>query len=350
MRGRSSGESYRKLASRGGVVYLEKMATTAGTVCLARALLALDRTQQTGVLRVSGDTDRCLVAVVDGMPRAATPVRGAEDSLGDELLRSGDLNGEAHKRALERGPAARPVGAWLVEVGAATRPAIEYALREQLRSRLLEVFRWPVLQYRFTAGRADVGLPLVSEPVAVADIVLGAMRRAMSVHPVEQLRERLGEYKLRLTPQGRYLLAGAALWPEEAVVAALLESGNDPGSVASATRDSARAIRFLYALHLLGGVSASPASSLACSLLVSKRLQLRREAGDAALLDLPRNAGPEQARRALRKLALRIHPDRLGESAPPALRLASTEVMTALSGAECKIRERGSGIPRSNKR
>lgn len=350
MRGRFSGETYRKLASWGGVVYLEKMATTAGTVYLARALLALDRTRQTGVLRVSGDTDRCLVAVVGGIPRAATPVRGAEDSLGDELLRSGELDGEAHRRALERVPVARPVGAWLIEVGAATRPAIEHALREQLRTRLLEVFRWPVLHYRFTAGSGNVGLPLVSEPLAVADIVLGAMRRAMSAHPVEQLRERMGEYKLRLTPRGQHLLAGAALWPEEAVAAALLARGSDPGSVASATRDSARAIRLLYALHLLGGVSANPTGSLACSLLVSKRLQLRREVGDAALLDLPQNAGPEQARKALRKLALRIHPDRLGESAPPALRLASTEVMTALSGAECKIRERGSGIPRSNKR
>ncbi len=328
------------------------MAFHVGTVSLARALMALDRARRSGTLQVLGDAGRCRVAIVDGTPCGSTAVPGAEASLGDALLRSGELDADLHRRAMERGDAARPVGEWLVRVGAATRPAVEHALREQLRARLLEVLLWPGLGYRFEAGAVDPGIARVTEPAATADIVLGAMRRVTTDLDLDSLGERLGDGWLQLNALGRHLLARAALWPEEEVAAALLRDGSQLRAISDTTRGSVRALRLLYALHLLGTISAGAGSSRPCSLLVSKRLQLRRHAGDTALLDLPRDARPEQARRALRRMALRLHPDRLGQNAPSALRLASTEVMRALSRAESSIREQryGSGRSRSNRR
>ena len=321
-----------------------------GTVSLARALMALDRTRQSGVLQVIGDAGRCRVTVIKGTPRAAGAVPGAEASLGDTLLRSGDLDTEAHRRAMERGNAARPVGRWLVQIGATTRPAVEHALRAQLRARLLEVLLWTGLRYHFIAGEVDTSLTRIAEPVATADVVLGAMRQATAKLPLDPLNERLGAGRLQLNRLGRYLLARAALWPEEAATAALLRDGSRLQSIIEITSGSARAYRLLYALDLLGAITANPSEGLPCSLLVSKRLQLRRQAGDSVLLDLPRDARPEQARRALRKMARRLHPDRLGQNAPRALRQASTEVMRALSRAESSIREQRNGSGRTSSR
>jgi curved DNA-binding protein CbpA len=56
------------------------------------------------------------------------------------------------------------------------------------------------------------------------------------------------------------------------------------------------------------------------------------------LLDLPVDADPADARRALRRLARRVHPDALGPSAPSALRRASSEIMSALIEAERAMR------------
>ena len=314
------------------------VALSTGMISFARALICLSRSRRTGVLALDGGAESCRVSVVDGIPRAATAVCGAEDTLGDALLRAGELDCDAHLKALQAGGACRPVGAWLVEVGAASRPAVESALREQLRSRMVEVFRWPSLRYRFTDGQPDVGVPLVAEPVAVADLVLDAVRRSVAGDPSAYLRRHLGGYTLRTTAPGKSLLEGAALWPEEAALASLLAEGCELQTIADLTGHSGRALRLLYALHLMGAVTTGPARSRPFTLLVAKRQQLRAAASAAALLELPEHPPPGEARKALRRLARQLHPDRLGSNAPPALRQACTEMMSVLASAETEIR------------
>jgi curved DNA-binding protein CbpA len=69
-------------------------------------------------------------------------------------------------------------------------------------------------------------------------------------------------------------------------------------------------------------------------MLLRKTRQLRRGAAATELLDLPANAKGRDARRALRRLASAVHPDRFGEAAPDAIQRASNEVMTALLRAQ----------------
>jgi len=88
-------------------------------------------------------------------------------------------------------------------------------------------------------------------------------------------------------------------------------------------------------LKLLGG--AAPRAGGSYPLLLRKRREVRSQASARTLLDLPEGAGERDARRALRKLVRDLHPDRFGDSAPPALRRASGEIVTALVAAEARI-------------
>src|SRR5262245_45885425 len=107
-------------------------------VSLARALLALARSRQTGVPVVQSEHGVCRFAVVDGTLRAAAGQHAAETTLGDVLLSDGALEPAAHAEALaRRGSAAEPVGRWLLESGLVSRAALELALRRQLRDRAL---------------------------------------------------------------------------------------------------------------------------------------------------------------------------------------------------------------------
>lgn len=308
-----------------------------GAVSLARALLALHRGHGTGVLRVCSGADVCRIAVVDGVVRAAAGKRD-KLALGDVLLGSGDLDRHAHMRALSAGRATGPVGEWLVDRGLATRPAVEHALRRQLHARILEIFRSRGIEYTFSEGAADVGVPWVSEPVATPDLVLSALRRAMSTTEGERRVAQLGDRKLELTSLGQVLLCEAALWPDEAAMAALLRRGSDAPRIESVTGGSPRVTATLAALVLLSGVRPDEAEPERYQTLLRKRRQVLTGASPAELLDLPARARASDARRALRKLARTLHPDALGPSAPAAVRAASTDLMAALARAEERLR------------
>jgi hypothetical protein len=306
-------------------------------VSLARALLALHRGRSTGVLRVCSGAEVCRLAVVDGIVRAAAGQRDRL-TLGDVLMRSGDLDGNAHRRALSQGGAHGPVGGWLVDSGLATRPAVEHALRRQLQARIVELFRSRGLDYTWTAGVAEVGVPWVSEPMATPDLVLSALRGALSADEAERHLEHLGDSRLVLSELGEALLRDAALWPDEAAMAALLRAGCDVARVHAVTGGSPRAAASLAALVLLSGVRIQESTGRQYQLLVRKRMQVRRGATPNELLDLPSSARAVDARRALRRLASAIHPDALGPDAPAAVRSASTDLMAALARAEERVR------------
>jgi hypothetical protein len=311
-----------------------------GAVSLARALVALSRGHSTGVLTVCSPYDVCRIAVVDGVPRAATSKRSGA-TLGDVLLRAGDLDAKKHMQALESAAPHWPVGAWLVQAGVATRPAVEHALRSQLRARILDVFHWQGLDYRFAAGVADVGVPWISEPVATADLVLSALRRVVDRASATRIAIGLRHATLTLSPLGRALLAQAALWPDEAAMVPLLERSTDLAALRAASGGSDRALATLSALFLLSAVVVRDVPRARYQLLLRKHRQLCSQAAAADLLDLPRGAAPSEARRALRRLARSVHPDVLGPDVPAALRARSSELMSALGRAEREVRAAG---------
>jgi hypothetical protein len=318
-----------------------------GAVSLSRALLSLTRGRRTGVLRVCSELGMCRIAVVEGVPRAASGFGADDEPLGDALVRDGALDTRAHAGAL-RGVAAlpSPVGRWLLDAGLVSRPALELALRRQLRDRVVRALSCSALDYVFEPGPAEVGVPWIEEPMATADLVLCALRASLHAWPEHALGAVVPEGKLTLTQLGLALTATAALWPEEAVARRLLHEGTtlievlraaDAGSVDRAAC-AARALRFVAALSLLSAVTPAGRDAGRCSLLVRKRVQMARDVEAHALLDVPRDASADDARRALRRLAQSVHPDALGPDAPEALRRASSEVLAALAEAERALR------------
>jgi hypothetical protein len=308
-------------------------------VSLARALLSLSRARQTGVLHVSTELGACSLTLVDGVPRAASALPGMEETLGDALMRAGALDPRAHHEALRRSERTYgPVGYWLVDAGLVSRPALELALRRQLRDRVLHVFACRSLDYRFDPGVPARGAPLIEEPMTTADLVLAAMRAQVAGWSGDQLLSAIEPGELRLTALGAMLAREAALWPEEAAVTALLARGACLERILQATGGAPRALRVLAALSLLTAVTTRTTRGKHFSLLVRKREQLRRSASPRALLDLPSDAQPADGRRALRRLARRLHPDALGPDVPEAVRRASSEVMGALIDAEHELR------------
>jgi hypothetical protein len=310
-----------------------------GAVSLARALLSLSRARQTGVLHVATEIGGCWLVIVDGVPRAASALPGRDDTLGDALVREGALDPHAHHEALRRSERTYgPVGHWLVDAGLVGRPALELALRRQLRDRVLHVFACQTLDYRFELRAPAPDAPLIEEPVGTADLVLAAMRAQVATWTRERLLAAVEPGELRATALGTMLAREAALWPEEAAVTALLAQGTTLERVLQLTGGAPRALRLLAAMSLLSAVAARPTREQRFSLLVRKREQLRHCASPRALLDLPNDAAPAEARRALRRLASRLHPDAFGPHATDAVRRASSEVLGALIDAEHELR------------
>jgi hypothetical protein len=314
------------------------MDSVSGAVSLARALLSLWRSEQSGVLHVQSELGACRLSIVRGVLRAASALPCAGDALGDGLLRDGALDARAHARALADRSAGQPVGAWLVDAGLVTRPAVAIALRRQLRARALRLLACQRIDYRFEPGALDEALPWIEEPIATPDLVLGAMRAGLSRFSRDQTAALIAPGELRLNAAGRALTRAAALWPQEAVAVALLSRGTTLERVMEASRDGKRALQLIAALDLLSALAREPLATRRFSLLLRKREQARRAVAACTLLDLPPDAAPSEARRALRRLARSLHPDALGPHAGQALRRASSEVMGALIQAERELR------------
>lgn len=313
----------------------------AGAISLARAFISLSRFEQSGVLEVWGDGTRARVTVVEGTPTASTAVAGADALLGDTLLRAGQLNWEAHQTAMCRVRQETPVGDWLVEMGIATRSAVQTALRSQLRSRLLLLFSLRKLEYRFVRDDGEVGAPPVGSAFSVAELVLHGLRNTLTDHALKQVRKRMSGKILRLTPLGRFFLNESCFEPDEVEILRLLKVGADIQTIEKATSHAESALRTVGALLLLSAAtSVSNCTMQLHALLVRKHRQVCANASPRALLDLSPGASPAQAGRALRRLTAQLHPDRLGPDAPHALLQVSGEVIRALTRAENELRPR----------
>lgn len=301
---------------------------------LARTLLALDRARASGELVIASGPLRAMVPLLRGTPRGIA-VRPGDDgeALGDLLVRRGEVDGPMHRRALTLDAPDAPVGRWLVQMGIATGPAVAHALRTQMRQRMRRVFEWSGARCRFVPG-APASVEPLEEPIRTADLVLDGLRHVVSKRAPEGVRTALGNQTLRLTPTGRRLARDAALRPEEAALAEMLRAGAPAEQLVAAAGSGPQALRALWALKLIGAAAPPGPDAATYPLLLRKCRQLRRDASPDALLDLPAGAPPREARRALRRLAARLHPDRFDAETPSAVRDVSREVMTALVTAE----------------
>lgn len=312
---------------------------------LARALLALARAGATGSLDVLARGRSAEVAFEAGFP-AFIALRGEEDPcLGDSLFREGAFDTERHLTALAQGGPVGRVGAWLVESGATTEEALAQALEAQVRRRLSRLLSWEGIDLAFRAAppgaggaRVEPPPPGPKRPRRVAEtLVLEAMRTALAPLPLVLVRRRLGDGLLVLTPLGKQLLGPAELLPEERAFAPLLERGAPVDELLGAAGGRSKALRGLLALRLLGAAAPPSPGGKAYRLLLRKQRQIRMAADPRSLLELPVDSGPAQARRALRRFAKDVHPDRFGGVAHPALREASAEVLVALVAAEARL-------------
>lgn len=299
-----------------------------GPGLLARALMTLARRSASGEVGIeAAGGRRAVVRLALGGISGIDHSEGGSVVLGDILMHEGALERELALDEAGR-DGSEPIGQFLVRTGRASRGAVEHALRKQMRSRLRTLFEWerPRLGFRSTeAMRADVTVP-------VAEAVLDALRHSPT--PREEYRPLPGEV-LTLTSFGRDLLRGAPLRPEEAAVAALLEVNATMDTIASAVHGHARAMRFASVLRRIGAAEPTSASG-SYSLLLRKRQELRRSTDARTLLGIAPGSTKQEARRALRRLARDLHPDRFSQAEAGAREL-SAEVLKALVRAEAEI-------------
>ena len=142
--------------------------------------------------------------------------------------------------------------------------------------------------------------------------------------PHAQLESLAGDGALTLTRTGAHLLE--ALQAREPAHAQLVHADPPPSLCC------ARAV-----LRVLGAANESERAHDAYGLLLRKRREIKRRAPAAALLDLSGPASAGDARKALRRLAARLHPDRF-EREHPGLRALCAEVMCVLAQAEAELR------------
>jgi len=288
---------------------------------LARALLSLADAKRTGILRVHAGQRCAELQLLHGVIVSIQGVDG--ELLGDALLRDGELDAQVHGAALSAKEPSGPVGHWLVAVGAASREAVDRALLTQLERRLASLLRLAGTSVRFVEQDAQIrDVPAASIAVAPAlwDGLLVLARGLTN----DELARLSGLRSLRLTRAGEQWTSALISSRRLTDAAKILREGSP--------HTHERAV--LFALGLAVDARVDPD---AFSLLLRKQRQIRRHVSAEALLDLPERAAPEQARRALRRLAHKLHPDRFSTELP-ALRAVSHEVMRALFRAEESLR------------
>ncbi len=207
--------------------------------------------------------------------------------------------------------------------------------QRQVFENVWQICAWEGLVLRLVQSPATATWWKLHDPIPARTLALQTMRAAVKGVDVANVRAELGDAVYHLTEAGEALFVGAELRPEETAVLFWLRRGVPAEEVLALPGCGLRGYRFLWMLKLLR--AASPKGGGSYPLLLRKRREVRRDASAHALLDLPEGAGGRDARLALRKLVRDLHPDRFGDRAPPALRRASGEIMTALVNAEARI-------------
>jgi len=331
---------------------------------LARLLLALGETDCAGEVSLLQRGRAAKLTIAAGR---ATAISGVDAvPLGDTLLALGALDIVAQRELLTRRTSG-PIGARLIATGATSSAAVSCALEMQLADGIERLLRWPashvalvrapVLRAAGDAVTVDVAGAVWSALLVFADELTGAQRAQLS-----------GTGVLSLTAAGRRRVSGllraieagelGAAFRRRAFAGKRDDTADERGTgaawlllraLAGAPEDTLGAALqpdpepHLHALRavlcVLGAAIGRPLHEDSYALLLRKRQQLSRNASASALLDLPERASAEHARRALRRLAQKLHPDRF-QAGDARLHAVSSEVMGALARAESSLRAR----------
>lgn len=329
---------------------------------LARLLLALGESGREGEVSVVQHGRTAKLSLAAGRAVLLTGVDVAP--LGDTLLALGALDVPAQSSFLLDGAwasAGTPIGARLIAAGATSSAAVACALELQLATGIESLLRWPARR----VGLARRALPPGQGGAAGIDLaaaVWSALLALAQELPASLRTQLSGSAALTLTGAGKRRVSGLLRAIEYGELqAALRRRGfwaalDRPVRAPDLTRDLlASALRsgathdgqvLRCVLRALGAAIERPALEDACGLLLRKRRQLARNVSARALLDLPEAASAEQAGRALRRLAQKLHPDRF-HTGDARLLAVSTEVMGALTRAERALRTSSTPPPAS---
>ncbi len=255
----------------------------------------LARAQASGALSLEAH-GRCATIQL-----ARGEVVGFEGELGPRI---GELLGVT--RANDTTATVERFGAAVVAAGRVSRNDLAWALRRQLRLRARELARWGEVETRWTAA-PHLPAPF-TDPMSAADLVAEVLRAYAESLPSETLPHAACIVSSAL---GMHWVERAALFPHElAATRGVVRSS--PGA------------RFAIALAAAGltDVPVEPEVRL----LTRLHARVRNE-GARAVLGPATDA--DARRRALRRVAGSVHPDRF--TSDPRLGRISHELVTALS-------------------
>lgn len=292
------------------------------------ALLAIERAKSTGVFEVAGAGARLELMIEKGAPVFAT-FSGEADaaySIGEVLIARQAIDVVAYAKALQRNPPVAPIGEWLVRSGSTSQRQLEDALAEQMVARVARGLNMRNTTTDFIANKRAARFTRV-EGVTIADLLVSAVRRLLPPAPLRGAPARLS-----LTRVGRELVKTLSVSDEARGVITLLSRAPAELSVlrSSITADAEGTLAALIAVGAVGTATTAP-----YRLLLRKHREVQRSVGPQVLLELPRGADRGEARRALRRLAKELHPDRFSQH-DEAVQRTSREVMRALLDAEAR--------------
>ena len=319
----------------------------------ARVLLALSEAAHDGEVRLGHGTGEVCLTLVGGRTVGLGGVDLAP--LGDTLLALGELDSAAQRALLDAADAQpgrrdKPIGARLIEAGAVSAVAVRHALQLQLHRGIDAVLRgsYGALRTQACAPRdargddvsVDLAAGVWASLLAIAE-ALPARDRARLAGEGELVLGARGERRvqglLRAAHSGELATALAAhRGRERDVGSAIAILSRRPGAMlerALCSRPPSELLPLRASLRVLGLAAEQRAHvEDAYALLLRKRRELARNASASTLLDLPGPTSGVHVRRALRRLACKLHPDRF-DRADHRLRVVSADVMRALAGA-----------------
>ncbi len=214
--------------------------------------------------------------------------------------------------------------------GSQPRPREGFALerwRRQLEGRLADVFTWSGVRITQAGALATSRREEDGEGVAARDLILAGLRVASAEIPPEEVERVLGRSAWVLSHAGQQLVEEAALHPDEEAAVTRLRRPTQLAELRAVVAGSPRALRLVWALAQIDAACVPLACGASMALLLATSRAARRS---GPLVEL-RGQSAAEARAGLRRLAARLHPDRLGPHAPVGIVAASTRVVGALN-------------------
>lgn len=302
---------------------------------LARCLLAVGDARGSGALHARRGHEDAVVRLAQGRVVAVDGVACAP--LGDVLRACGELA----LPSAPRGASGSRIGVRLIAAGATSGSAVERALSVQLACKLDALLRTPPTALRFVPVRDARPRPH-SYSLDAAGAALASLLRLAHELPSARREALGGQGALTFTKAGARRLR--TLDERELARAAELLTQAHPGAWAGDVGvlrgllrgeplENEHAVR--ACLRVLGmAIEAHSRSLDGYALLLRKRRELARKERAEVLLGASRAS---DARRALRKLAAKLHPDRFGGEDVRLHRLFG-QTLAELSRAEHALR------------